>query len=222
MTNYKLTHEDLLELLKEQRDFINSSLSNFLTNEIEAKRLATTIRVLVHDTSNSASLLKLLDKKDKIEFINSASSNDGRLHSMTGMVGVRGSNSNQYFGLVAKINKESKFLAVPLFQQHLPQWYESYTKVSFENWWNMEIINIKGIGLTREDLVLNVANKDGSAHVEKTLLLPEKYQKAKMSKLALNINGTETEFERNVVYASIAQIGWELLSSVNEFLKTIF
>lgn len=44
--------------------------------------------------------------------------------------------------------------------------------------------------------------------------MPENYVLAKATPLILNIKGVETEFLRNIVYASIAQIGWELLNSV--------
>ncbi len=214
MPKHHLTREEFQELLSEQLFFLEASISSYSDVEFEAKRVATTVRILIHDTCNSVSLLKSLNLKSALKFISSASPNDGRLHSMTGMVGVRGANRNQYFGLVAKVNKDNKLTAVPLFQQHLPEWYKSYTKLSFKNWWEMEIIKINGNGISRKDLILYVANKDGGAHVDP--ILPEKYHEIKSSKLMMNIQGSETEFEKNVVYASVVQIGWELLSSIKK------
>lgn len=57
-----------------------------------------------------------------------------------------------------------------------------------------------------------VANKDGGAHVDSQL--PMNYYVTKQSELQLNILGIETSFERNIAYASVVQIGWELLNSI--------
>lgn len=202
------------ELLSEQLYFLESSISSYSDVEFEAKRVASSIRTLIHDTKNSFSLLNLLGFKDSLNFINSASPNDGKLHSMTGMSNVRGTSLNQYFGLLAKVNKDNRLIVVPLFQQHLPEWHKRYSKSNFSNWWEMEIINVDGIGVTRKELILNVTNKDGGAHVDPNL--PTNYHQIKTTKLILNIKGNETEFERNIVYASVIQIGWELLRSIKE------
>lgn len=219
MIEHQLTNQELFEALKEQLYFLDSSLHNFLNNEIESKRIATTIRVLVHDTNKSNSLLNSLNKKQQINFINSAIPNDGRLHSMTGMKNVRGSNPNQYTGLVAKINDYEVLTAVPLFQMHLPEWHNGYSKLLFEDWWKMEIIKINSDTLTRREVVLLMANKDGGAHLDITL--PEPYHFIKESKLILNIGGRETEFEKRLIYATVAQIGWEVKFSIENYLRTI-
>jgi hypothetical protein len=234
MTKYKLTKDDLLRSLKEQLYFLDSSLSNYskceniteyehkvigvpfdieIKTEIEAKRIATIVRILLHDTSASTSLVKLLGIKENISYLDTSAPNDKRLHSMSGMHGVRSSNSDQYFGLVAKVNADSTLIATPLYEQHLSEWYSRYLKLNFLNWWQKEIINSNGCKYTREDLILKVANKDGGAHIQNDL--PTEYYLTKKRSLSLNIQGLETEFEGNVVYASIAQIGWELLNSID-------
>jgi hypothetical protein len=240
MEKYTLTPEDLFHSLEEQLYFLDSSLTNYsehktikkyenkvlgkhfnteLKTEIEAKRIATIVRILLHDTTNSTSLLKLLGIKDTISYLDTSAPNDGRLHSMTGMSGVRGSNSNQYLGLVAKINTGGSLIATPLYRQHLEEWYQGYLKLNFADWWGKEIINIKGHKHTRSNLILTVANQDGGAHIHKDKTLPSEYYATKNSNLTLNIQGVETEFERNIVYASIAQIGWELLNSIDNDTK---
>jgi hypothetical protein len=222
MSVAEINQEKLNNALKEQLYFLNSSISLFakhstiddtLTTEVEAKRIALAIRILIHDTPKSKSLLHLLHTKDKLNFIDSSSPDDGKLHSMTGMVGVRGINSNQYIGLVAKVNMGNALIATPLFQQHLKEWYSSYHKLSFDAWWNNVVMKIDGNSLTRKDLALSLVNKDGGAHYDPNL--PSSYAHAKNSKLVLNVKGVYTEFERNIVYASVAQIGWELLNSID-------
>ncbi|HLA59114.1 MAG TPA: hypothetical protein VK622_10155 [Puia sp.] len=234
MQHIALTRQELLALLEEQLYFLDNALSNFslhkmiekcnnkvigkpvnvsVSTEVEAKRIAVIIRVLVHDTANSTSLLKYLNIIDNIEFIDSSLPDDGKLHSMTGMHGVRGVNPDQYFGLVGKINSNGSLISVPLFEQHLPEWFESYKKVDFQKWWQESIICTDGHSHSRREIVLNMANKDGGAHVDN--LLPEKYTKTKDTALTLNIEGVKTDLERNVVYASVAQIGWELINSID-------
>ncbi|HWZ16447.1 MAG TPA: hypothetical protein VNW95_14505 [Mucilaginibacter sp.] len=230
-----MTKGELLYSLTEQLYFLDKSLSNFskfdnvedfenkvignpfkikINTEIEAKRLATIIRILLHDTNNSISLLTSLSIKDNIKYIDSTNPNDGRLHSMSGMKGVQGSNPNQYLGLVAKVNTGNSLVAVPLFKQHLPEWYQNYARTDFKQWWNTEIININGHKQTRDSLMRNIANKDGGAHIQGSL--PEEYHIIKNSALSLKIQGIQTAFEKSVVYASIAQIAWELLNSIDD------
>jgi hypothetical protein len=224
---------DFFKALTEQLYFLDSSISRFSTGEvidkfenrpigktfpfqisteIEAKRIAVIIRTLIHDTQNSTSLLTHLGIKDKISFVDSGAPDNGQLHSMTGMRGVRGSATDPYFGLIAKVNTGDSFIAVPLFQQHRPEWYEHYRMVDFTHWWEAVIVDVGGYQQKRCDLILKLANKDGGAHID--LHLPEDYSIAKDSTVALNSEQGVLIFSRNVVYASVAQIGWELLNSV--------
>jgi hypothetical protein len=235
MPTYQLTKDDLIYRLKEQLYFIDSPLANFsshiqistyknkqigklpeanIFSEIESKRIATAIRVLVHDTNNSKSLLHSLGIKENIKYIDSSRPDDGRLHSMTGMKGVIGSPADAYLGLVAKINTENKTIAAPLYMQHLKEWYVSYSQKKFSDWWTGRVYSHKDNAYSRRDLILFLANKDGGAHVDPEQ--PQGYQAAKETKLELTIYSVRTEFERNVVFATVAQIGWELLNSINE------
>ncbi|MFC1897430.1 hypothetical protein ACFLX8_02540, partial [Chloroflexota bacterium] len=64
MTKYVQTKAELLVHLKDQIAFMTQSASSYDNGSIgEAKRLALVVRVLTHDTSNSASLLTQLEKK---------------------------------------------------------------------------------------------------------------------------------------------------------------
>ena len=233
MTNIKLTRHELLKHLEEQLYFLDSAISNYshhstikkfdnkvigrplqieINSEVEAKRISLIVRILVHDTTRSISLLQQLTLKDCMRFLDTVAPHDGRLHSMTNMHGVRGSNSGQYLGLIAKINTGNSLIATPLFSQHLKECYDGYKKLDFDTWWNKVIVDISGNKFTRKDLVLNVANKDGGAHIDSELL--QDFELVKKTNLSLNIQGTETEFERNIIYASLTQIGWELLNSM--------
>ncbi|MFC1908223.1 hypothetical protein ACFLWT_02340, partial [Chloroflexota bacterium] len=64
MTKYVQTGDELLGHLKDQIAFMKISANSYDNGfEDEAKRLAVAIRILVHDTPQSTSLLTQLDKK---------------------------------------------------------------------------------------------------------------------------------------------------------------
>jgi hypothetical protein len=70
---YNLSRDDLLEQLREQVAFLERSAASFDQGfQDEAKRLATVIRVLVHDTSASLSVLGQLGEKAKLQFLDTA------------------------------------------------------------------------------------------------------------------------------------------------------
>lgn len=59
--------------LRDQFDFLETSGAGFDAGRTaEAKRLATTIRVLVHDTAASTSLLRQLGVKDDLRFVDTS------------------------------------------------------------------------------------------------------------------------------------------------------
>ena len=79
MAKYVQTNEDLRNHLCEQVQFLAASAAAFDNgHEGEAKRLATTIRVLVHDTKSSRSLLRQLNMKHTIRTQNTAHPIDPR------------------------------------------------------------------------------------------------------------------------------------------------
>jgi hypothetical protein len=72
MTKRTLTNDELAAHLAEQLQFIEASADAFDKGfEGEAKRLAVTLRVLLHDTKSSRSLLGQLGRKN-IDFLDTA------------------------------------------------------------------------------------------------------------------------------------------------------
>ncbi|WP_433702578.1 hypothetical protein [Prescottella equi] len=147
-----------LELdLAEQLQFLASSGSAFDRGALsESKRLAVVIRVLVHDTKMSHSLLDQLKIKGSLEWADSAPTIDkdpniiGRSPGLTNMgLGPGG----------------ITFLArgADGIEQSSTTRY-----VSFDDWWNrIVLIDSQGAEFTRRDLVLALANKDGGAHIDR-------------------------------------------------------
>ena len=169
-------------------------------SEGEAKRLAAAIRVLVHDTSSSKSLLGQLEQKT-IRFYDTSIPRDPKTVIT-------------YSGLTAfDLTSKGAINVAPLDDlppDCPPRW------VSFDEWWNGVIfVDKKGIETSRKDLILAVANKDGGAHVES--VLDEKYANlSRRNSLAWRFSGPRGDVPlEGPEKAAIRQITHELLKSLN-------
>ncbi len=119
--------------------------------------MAVTIRVLLHDTHDSISLLSQLSYKDK-RFLNT-SNYEGYIKTPWDVL--------VYTGLIGTslVPYENKIEFIPILdpREDFPiQWRE------FKLWWKMVVMKKDTLGTTfeRRDLILNMANKDGGAHVD--------------------------------------------------------
>lgn len=157
MTKMNQTKEELIEHLQEHIGFLAASCISFDNGFLaEAKRMATSIRVLLHDTVSSKSLLGLLGIKEKISFINKAEPFDG--NSMV-----------SHLGLVAMQSYNNKASYCALLD-NIPPYPDLKPLKPFDEWWNEIVIkDNSGEKFTRKSLVLDLANKDGGAHVDPKL-----------------------------------------------------
>ena len=201
--NLKEKYDEFLELLMILCDSYDS-----LDKEILALPISTAIRVLVHDTENSTSLLKHLEKKD-VEFLSTN-------HKTT--------NENIHLGLVRRINVgvkngiggEARYW--PLCNEKYFPMPNSNNKLPFINWWETEIIfSSHNSFLTRKDLVLSVANKDGGAHFDQKV--QKKYADFRHtwsggSTLVGTKSGIKRGYDNIPIYPAIRQIGYELLCTL--------
>jgi hypothetical protein len=193
------THDDFKEHLHDSIGFLNLSCESFDSGFLgEAKRLATTIRVLLHDTQKSQSLLGLLGVKDIIKYTTTAII-DNQMNSAghVGLVGFRlGSGGPAYW---APLDKGP------------PSRYNRPT-CTFEAWWTEQVINDRSGGVfTRRDLILALVNKEGGAHVDPQL--DEPYAALKSGKsLGFQVsNGITSHPISDVQLHSVRQIAYELL-----------
>ncbi len=148
------TKADLKEHLADQIHFLESSAESYDNGfDGEAKRLANSIRLLLHDTGKSKSLIGQVGLKDT-EFYDTAfeyNPNDPLYDA----------------GLVVKScdleTGEWKFS--PLLDT-APQ----TRKTKFEIWWNTPVfIDTLGNKLSRKDLILSIADQDSGAHVDPSI-----------------------------------------------------
>jgi hypothetical protein len=117
----------------------------------EAIRLATSVRVIVHNTKNSTSLLSHLGAS-KIRFLSTVDSSKVNLNTCNFFYGLGG----------MRFDAEGQSGPYPLleetnFQQPMPA----------EKWWEQVVYVSRPIIVRRRDLVLAAANQDGGAHVDK-------------------------------------------------------
>lgn len=193
MSKIILSEDDLMEKLKEQIHFLQKSAKSFDEGDLlEAIRLAVSIRILVHDTSQSHSLLKQLDIIDKLDCLDTAFPYDPK-------------NLLTHNGLVCMRVAAGSARCIPFLDTSYKK--ENYLK--FGNWW-FDAIVIKdhsGNTYSRKDIVLFISNKDGGAHVD-----PKIEEKYKLLKSGVG-TGWELSgggFLQQVIPASIRQIAYEV------------
>jgi hypothetical protein len=200
MSNYIKSEKELLGHLLIQIAFLERSASWYDNGaEEEAIRLATAIRILVHDTNNSHSLLSQLDKKD-ILFYDSAIKYIPNAFQTFCLTSIRMS------------TKKGAEYRAPLDGRDME-------KIDFIKWWEENIIFKDNSGniFTRKDLVRNVADKDGGAHVDPNL--QEAYanlSRFNLTGLKLYVNGKQRGFKNTPVLPSIRQIAYELLETLKD------
>lgn len=232
MPTYYQTHEELKNQLSDQLTFLRASCASFDSGfEEEAKRLATTIRVLVHDTKDSKSLLQLMQRKGTLRMHNTALPfNPRNLAPHQSLVvtqlevpeGVAASVSFNLFEGERSLTGASpnRATARAIFK---PRVHESGgtsqpRTVSFNEWWEEVVIkDNEGSTFTRKDLVLTMANKDGGAHVDPKL--DEQY--ARLTRFhsqgwLVMTEGIRRAPNNSLVAASVRQITHELLVSIEQ------
>ncbi len=195
------TPEDLKKHLQEQLDFLESSgLAYDKGFTAESKRMALCLRILLHDTTNSKSLLGQLGLKGT-SFLDSSLPYDKR-------------NILSFSGLIEVSVSDRKASYHPLFDR-MPQFQR---KSNFDDWWYAVVFaDSKGIEITRCDLVLSIANRDGGAHVDPTL--NEAYARLSRQEflgLRATWQGKDLGELRGAEHAAIRQISHEILTVFRE------
>ena len=166
--------------------------------------MAVSIRILLHDTQNSKSLLGMLGWKDGYSFLNTAYPYDPEnILSHHGLVGLKLSSSSligKYYAPLGDSNprRPCKF-------------------IKFSDWWNENIIVDKNNQtFNRRELVLALSNKDGGAHVDPELDEPYANLTRGNSVGWLSLSSSEKNDipMLDVEKHSIRQIAYEVIKSV--------
>ena len=198
MLKVPVTSGDLSQQLSEQINFIRASCTRFDEGQTsEGKRIATHIRVLVHDSSRSHSLLKQLGYKDTLQLVSLAEPYiPANLAPYHGLLNIAIGNGMRY---VPKLDSVARRL------------------VPFDDWWDEPVLkDPEGTLYSRKDLVLAVANKDGGTHVDPEI--DEAYWKLSRGNnvgYKVAVGGRPIQWHENPVLPSLRQIGFEILETLD-------
>ncbi|MFI9580482.1 hypothetical protein ACIHCQ_01210 [Streptomyces sp. NPDC052236] len=186
--------------------FLKASAASFDAGfEAEAKRLAVTIRVLLHNTTNSHSLLDQIGVKEQMAYVDTAL----RINPLNllpvgpGLVLMRMTQ-----GVGADYFAPLDVVPLSPSRIHLP--------APFSSWWTEEHTrDADGALWSRKKFVLVMANKEGGAHVDPNL--NSAYENlAKQNGLGYisNVTGDFLPLDGNVAAISVRQITHELVKTL--------
>jgi hypothetical protein len=176
--------------LGKQLSFVENSCIAYDQGRIdEAIRIATSLRILFHDTSRSISLLTHLNAKD-IRLLSTCS---GEIYP----------NTTFFDGLSAFFLRRG--IAPKLGNVSRP------TNMLVKDWWE-QVVLVRGpqFHLSRKIIVLTAADKDGGAHVDEKL--PDEYMQL-VRGVWEKISEGETEFISDHHLLCLRQMGYEVLNS---------
>lgn len=200
---YQRTKDDLVDELRDQVGFLKRSSESFDDgHEGEAKRLAATLRLMLHDHGRSSkSLLSQLEIKEEMRFLDTAEPiNPRNLASTPGLAMMQFTSGGSAGGEGRYVPK----CKVP------PR--TAPGELRFQPWWTGSVAKDgKGELFSRRDFVMTVANKDGGAHVDPSL-------NAAYAELTRNNSmgwmtegaSEEAPFGGNIAFACVRQIAFEV------------
>lgn len=199
----------LLASLAEAREFLSASSNSYDHGfEAEAKRIAVSLRMLLHDTSASHSVLEQLRVKRAIHWVDTADPINPRnlIPSHPGLVIMQ----SHWTGERAIGTYVAPLGNVPPERLHALK--------PFTPWWETPVMR-DGDRETwsRRDLVLTLANKEGGAHVDPSL--DDKYERMVTGNglgwVTGDREGVYDPFGGNAIGAAVRQIGFEVTTTLD-------
>ena len=199
--------EELEKHLQEQIQFLESSASSFDNGCVsEAKRLAVVLRVLLHDTDKSKSLLGLLGRKNIKFYDSSQKRRPDLVILLENFVLISG---DKYIPPLDDLPPSIDDLtgSTPMISQ--------WRMVDFDEYWNEPIlVDADKNSFSRKDLICAVSNKDGGAHIDPSL--NGKYAAlTRNNSLGWMYESGNNKFSiKEIELASIRQIAHEVLKTL--------
>ena len=171
--------------------------------------MATQVRVLVHQTQHSISLLNQLDLEKKFKVWPSPNSSfcpENLLPSWNLLMMSIGTEGSSYMPLGSKgvFNQRRASSGKVTLEIFLP----------VELWWQQIVFSQQTEYISRRDIVLFIANKDGGSHVDEHKWPIDDFKKSKLLRF-YDQNGNYPN--GNPLYSAMRQIVEELLVSLEVF-----
>lgn len=194
--------EELEAHLAEQLQFLEASCALYDNGDVkEAKRLASTIRLLVHHKGSNKALLAQLGRLESTRFFDSA-------------IPEAPGNELSYSGLLVMAMTDTGTQWLPMLDDHQmgPGGWSQFSK-----WWEKVVfVDQAKRRLSRSDVVLTLANQDGGSHVDPALDAAYSSLSRNNSLGWMNVRGSETKPMDGPQLASVRQIAHEVLKSLRE------
>ncbi|TFD52180.1 hypothetical protein E3T55_06875 [Cryobacterium frigoriphilum] len=188
---------DLAERLAEHVDWLRASAVRFDAGTTsEAKRIATSIRSLVHTTDSSTSLLTQMNLRDSMVWRSAVNMvpSDGETHADA---------------LWVSVPSVPGFQPIKGMPEHL---------TDFETWWRGSLGTVEGVELSRHYFVWHAANVDGGAHVDPRL--PDHYdslsRKGGLKPLRINSAGNSYPDRSDPTPSALRTMCTEIVISIEE------
>jgi hypothetical protein len=211
MSKVPQSKDELESHLKEQLAFLKASAQAYDGGfKGEAKRLAVVVRILVHDTAASKSLLGQLGLK-AIPFCDTSYDYDPRKYFLS------------FHGLAMMMVNSSGGEYVPRYAVPPKPRGEPLKFVTFDQWWSkVVVVDASKTEFTRRRLVLVMADQEGGAHVDPKL--DAAYAAlARHNTMALSYRFNEREGDfSGIQLASVRQIAHEILRSIEDSCPQLF
>lgn len=193
-----MSNVDFKEHLRRQLRFLEASAAAYDKGlSDEAIRLAVVIRVLIHQTKSSTSLLKHLNATT-INLLSTVDGADERAVLYLGMGNLR-------------VFRDGRHIYSPSLENS-----PSHKLIPVSAWWD-QVVFVKGnTRLSRRKIVLAAANQDGGAHVDESLNSDYKYLMSPGFS-GIFISNAEGNSKQTPIaeshYVALRQMAFEILSS---------
>lgn len=208
------TYSELLTKLKSQVGFLQRSAEAYDEGHLdEGERLANQVRLLLHDTGSSHSLLGQLGVKTGIRCTDTAIHGGEQVTKHLGG-NLYSATIRKHAGLVSmQATETGSWVYVPALE---PRGDRINSPVAFDSWWRSPFLkDSTGYAMARSAVILFVANKDGGSHVDKAL--PETFHRL-LSGSGLGLQAVfedgKAEDIPGIVMATTRQIAYELLDTM--------
>ncbi len=222
--------DEIKNSFNHQCDYLYRSCRAFdAGQENEALRLSTTLRVLLHQTPKSNSLLNQMNLLTSLAYVDSGARRASLIQVLNqqapaGMV-YNFDIADTLLVFSSVIGDEIKFIA-PLMRSRFVTADPKHAAVvptrSYKDWWEdrfMEVTN--GHAFSRKDIVLALANKEGGTHLDPDIEI--KFDDLYQDNLGTEAGTDSIPFQKvkpNIAYATVRQIAYEVMATFDDHFGT--